>query len=100
MTIEYEPMDPPKRVSLERMQEILAKHTKRASELKQLNEEIWLAKKLKAYDDTFKGLTTIALRMQRLRAEIGPVAKTVCGVRRGVATTYAQVFEIVYGEPL
>lgn len=101
--IPYAPMDPPRRVSFRRMQEILAKHTHRILELQKQGREEWFASRLNGHGkEVFEGDTTTEIRASRFRAIIKncSLSDATCGKRKGTPITYRQIFEEIYGEPL
>lgn len=102
--IPYDPIrEPRKHVSQERMREILARHAKAVrSETAPIGDEIWFAAKLKSVlgisADVFAGVTTREDRKVRARELLQSVGERKCGRRQGRDCTFAEVFELIYGE--
>lgn len=104
--IPYSPMHSKRKaVSYERMQEILAARTQKraaaASCSADLEREQLFAMKLGACAaHVFDGVTDREIRKARFREAIGTSGDRIIGKRNGVPTTAAQLFHVVYGEPL
>lgn len=69
----------------------------------ELDRELWLARRLREHGAAvFEGVTDRDTRRERVRAAIleNGLASVVVGRREGKPCTYAEAFELVYGEPL
>lgn len=102
--IPYEPIDKPKRVTFQRMQEILAKRNKEAQEnMAHLKREMWFASRLNDHSkEVFLGDTTREVRLSRVRGILNKclLADETVGRRQGREITYREIFLEIYGEPL
>lgn len=95
--VQYEPMGVRRKVPFERMEEILKKWS-------QLSREMWLVTQLKkrAASQVFDGATSQDDRKARVREVISQfnLSSIPCGQRQGKRTTFSEVFELIFGEPL
>jgi hypothetical protein len=108
--IPYDPIRISKHVSFRRMQEILEKHRKRIETskdagVKTLSSELWLSAKLREHGsmvNPFQGVTDRPQRKEAMRSLIrkANLAEVKCGRRSGADCSFAQVFELIYGEKL
>jgi hypothetical protein len=75
-----------------------------AANLQLLDREAWLEERLLSHGISprlLQGDTTIEIRKQRAREAIAKVGTSVIGgVKDKKPLTYAQCFQLVYGEPL
>jgi hypothetical protein len=75
----------------------------RADLFSELDGELWLAKRLGAHGvAVFGGVSDRAERVQRIRQAIrdNGLEQVICGRRDHKPSTYREVFQRLYGEPL